>query len=134
MGITSGVGVIVKPRRRSRAEADTFLSIGRDFIVVPDDDGEGEWEMMEGLMPRVSCPDLFTCAEEDGSGGGVAVTEGARARREEKLVMAPVPPDGCREYVREVSQQESGEVDGDIEGGDDDGVDGPTIDPLLSAS
>ena len=53
--------------------------------------------------------------------------EGARARREEELAMAPVPPDVCREYVRE-----GGEVDGDIDGGDD-GVDGPATDPLLSA-
>ena len=42
MGVTTGVGVIVKPRRRSRAEADTFFSIGRDFVVVvADDGGEG---------------------------------------------------------------------------------------------
>ena len=58
MSVTGGVGVIVKPRRRSRAEADTFFSIGRDFVVVVDDDGEGEWEMMEeGVMSWVSCPD-----------------------------------------------------------------------------
>ena len=56
-GVTSGVGVIVKQRRRSRAEADTFFSIGRDFVAVADDDGEGEWEMMEGVIPWVSCPD-----------------------------------------------------------------------------
>ena len=56
------------------------------------------------------------------------MTEGARARREEELAMAPVPPEGCRECVRE-----GGEVDGDIDGGDDDGVDGPATDPLLSA-
>ena len=42
--------------------------------------------------------------------------------------MAPVPPEGCRECVRE-----GGKVDGDIDGGDDDGVDGPATDPLLSA-
>ena len=60
--------------------------------------------------------------------GGVAETEGARARREEELVMAPVPPEGCRECVRE-----GGEVDGDIDCGDDDGVDGPATNPLLSA-
>ena len=55
MGVTTGVGVIVNPRRRSRAEADTFFSIGRDFVVVV---AEGEWEMMEeGFMPWVSCPD-----------------------------------------------------------------------------
>ena len=42
--------------------------------------------------------------------------------------MAPVPPEGCWECVRE-----SGEVDGDINGGDDDGVDGPATDPLCSA-
>ena len=41
--------------------------------------------------------------------------------------MAPVPPEGCRECVRE-----GGEVEGDIDGGDDDGVDGPATDPLLS--
>ena len=41
--ITSGVGVIVKPRRRSREEADAFFSIGGDFVVV----AEGKWEMME---------------------------------------------------------------------------------------
>ena len=82
MGVTSGVGVIVKPRRRFCAEADTFFSIGRDFVVVADD-GENEWEMVEeGVRPWVSCSDWFTCAEEDGSGGGVAETEGARARRE----------------------------------------------------
>ena len=40
--------------------------------------------------------------------GGVAETEGARAGREEELVMAPVPPEGCRVCVRE-----GGEVDGD---------------------
>ena len=52
MGVTSGVGVIIKPRRRSHAEADTFFSRGRDFVVVADDDGEGEWDMMEdGVMP-----------------------------------------------------------------------------------
>ena len=34
VGVTSGVGVIVNPRLRSRAEADTFFSIGRDFVVV----------------------------------------------------------------------------------------------------
>ena len=49
MGVTIGVGVIVKPRRRSRAEADTFYSIGRDFVVVADgeggDDGGGRREM-----------------------------------------------------------------------------------------
>ena len=58
VGVTSGVGVIVNPRRRSRAEAGTFFSIGRDFVVVvvADDDGEGEWEMIEGVMPWVSCP------------------------------------------------------------------------------
>ena len=84
--------------------------------------------MMEGVMPWVSCPKLFTCAEEDRSGGGVVETEGARARGEEELAMAPVPPDGCRECVRE-----GGEVDGDIDGGDDDGVDGPATIPLLSA-
>ena len=56
------------------------------------------------------------------------MTEGARARREEELAMAPVPPEGCRECVRE-----GGEVDGDIDGGDDDGVDRPATDPLLSA-
>ena len=55
MGVISGVGVIVKPRRRSRAEADTFFSIGLDFVVVAE--GEGEWEIMEGVMPWVSCPD-----------------------------------------------------------------------------
>ena len=55
MSVTSDVGVIVKPRRRSRAEADTFFSIGRDFVVVV---AEGECEMMEeGVMPWVSCPD-----------------------------------------------------------------------------
>ena len=53
--------------------------------------------------------------------------EGARVRREEELAMAPVPPDGCRECVRE-----GGEVEGDIDGGDDDGVDGPATEPLLS--
>ena len=53
------------------------------------------------------------------------MTEGARARREEELVMATVPPDGCRECVREVSPRESGEVNGDINGGDDGGVDRP---------
>ena len=62
-------------------------------------------------------------------GGGVAETEGVRARREEELAMAPVPPEGCRECVRE-----GGEVDGDIDGGDDDGVDRPATDPLLLAS
>ena len=41
--------------------------------------------------------------------------------------MAPVPPEGCRQCVRE-----GGEVDGDIDGGDDDGVDGPATIPLLS--
>ena len=46
---------------------------------------------------RLSTLVTFTCAEEDGSGGGVAETEGARARREEELAMAPVPPDGCQE-------------------------------------
>ena len=56
-GVTSGVDVIVKPRRRSRAEADAFFSIGRDFVVVVADDGEGEWEIMEGVMPWASCPD-----------------------------------------------------------------------------
>ena len=43
--VTSGVGVTIEPRRRSRAEAGTFFSIGRDFVI--DDDGKGEWEMME---------------------------------------------------------------------------------------
>ena len=38
VGVTNGVGVIVEPRRRSPAEADTFFSIRRDFVV---DDGEG---------------------------------------------------------------------------------------------
>ena len=61
-------------------------------------------------------------------GGGVAKTEGARARWEEELAMAPVPPEGCRERVRE-----GGEVEGNIDGGDDDGVDGHATDPLLSA-
>jgi len=125
------VGVIVKPRRRSRAEADVFFSMGRtlvrDFVVAAD-----EWEMMEGVMPWASCPGCVTCAEEDGS-GGVAETESARALREEEVVMAPVPPDGWRECVREISLREGGEVDGDIDGGDDDGVDGPVTDPLLSA-
>ena len=51
MGVTSGIGVIVNPRRRSRAKADSFVSTGHDFVVVPDDDGEGEWEMMDGVMP-----------------------------------------------------------------------------------
>ena len=46
---------------------------------------------------RLSTLVTFTCAEEDGSGGGVAETEGARARREKELAMAPVPPDGCWE-------------------------------------
>ena len=125
MGVTSGVGVIVKPRRRSRAEADTFFSIGLDFVVV----AEGEWEMMEeGVMPWVSCPDWFTRGEGDGLNDGVAETEGARAGREEELAMAPVPPESCRECVRD-----GGEVDGDIDGGDDDGVDGPATDPLLLA-
>ena len=54
MGVTSGVGVIVKQRRRSRAEIDTLFSVGRDFVVI----AEGEWEMIdEGVMPWVSCPD-----------------------------------------------------------------------------
>ena len=53
-------------------------------------------------------------------GRAVAETEGARVRREEELAMVPVPPEGCRECVRE-----GGEVEGDIDGGDDDGVDGP---------
>ena len=66
-------------------------------------------------------------------GGGEAETDGARARQAEELTMAPVPPDGCREYVSEVSPREGGEVEGDIDGGDDDGVDGPATDPLLSA-
>ena len=70
--------------------------------------------MEEGVMPKVSCPDWFTCAEEDGSGDGVAMTEGARAGREEELVMAPVPPDGCREWVREVSTREGGELVGTL--------------------
>ena len=84
-----------------------FFSIGRDFVVV--DDGEGEWEMVEeGVIPWVSCPDRLTCAEEDGSGGGVAVTEGARARREEELVMATVPPDGCRECVVRSHREKAG--------------------------
>ena len=48
--------------------------------------------------------------------------------------MVLVPPSGCREWVREVSTREGGEVDGDIDGEDDDGVDGPAINPLLSAS
>ena len=122
VGVTSGIGVIVKPRRRSRAEADTF-SIGLDFVVV----AEGECEMMEGVMPWVSCPDWFTCAEADGP-GSVTETESSRAGREKELVTAPVPPEGCRECVRE-----GGEVEGDIDGGDDDGVDGPATDPLLSA-
>ena len=51
-----------------------------------------------------------------------------RARREEELAMAAVPPEGCRECVRE-----GGEVEGDIDGRDDDGVDGPAADRLLSA-
>ena len=35
-----------------------FFSISRDFVVVvAEDDGEGEWEMMEGVIPWVSCPD-----------------------------------------------------------------------------
>ena len=56
MGVTSGLCVIVKPRRRSRAEADTLFSIGRDFVV--NDNGEGECEMMEeGVMPWAPCPD-----------------------------------------------------------------------------
>ena len=55
MGVTTGVGVIVKPRRRSRAEADTFFSIGRDFVVVAE--GECELMMEEGVIPWVSCPD-----------------------------------------------------------------------------
>ena len=42
--------------------------------------------------------------------------------------MAPIPPDGCRERVREGE-----EVDGDIDSGDDDGVHGPATVPLLSA-
>ena len=75
MGVTS-VGVIIDPRRSSRAEADTFFSIGRDLV---NDDGEGGWEKVEGVMP--------SCAEADGL-GGVAETEDARARREEELVMA----------------------------------------------
>ena len=59
MGVTSGVGVIVKPRRRFCAEANTFFSIGRDFVVVADD-GENEWEMVEeGVRPWVSCSDWF---------------------------------------------------------------------------
>ena len=44
--------------------------------------------------------------------------------------MVLVPPGGCREWVREVSTREGREVDGE----DDDGVDGPAIDSLLSAS
>ena len=56
MGVTSGVGVIAKPRRRSHAEADTFFSISRDFVVVANDDGDGEWEMMDVVIPWVSCP------------------------------------------------------------------------------
>ena len=77
VGVTS-VGVIIDPRRRTRAEADTFfVPIGCDFVV---DDGQGEWEMVEGVMP--------SCAEGDGL-GGVAETEGARVRRQEKLAMAP---------------------------------------------
>ena len=48
--------------------------------------------------------------------------------------MALIPPGGCREWVRKASTQEGGEVDGDIDGEDNDGVDGPAIDPLLSAS
>ena len=54
--------------------------------------------------------------------------EGARARREEELAMAPVPPEGCREC-----ECEGREVEGDIDGGDGDGVDRPATDPLLSA-
>ncbi|EDR04498.1 uncharacterized protein LACBIDRAFT_295063 [Laccaria bicolor S238N-H82] len=111
VGVTSGVGVIVKPRRRSRAEADIFSSIGRDFVVG----AEGYCGMMEGVMQWVSCPGCVG-ENEDGS-GGEAETEGARARREEELAMAPVPPEGFRECVRE-----SGEVEGNIDGGDDDGV------------
>ena len=35
--------------------------------------------------------------------GSGADTEGARGRREEELVMAPLLPEGCRECVRELS-------------------------------
>jgi hypothetical protein len=126
------VGVIVNPRRRSRAEADTFFSIGRTFVrdCVVADDGEGEWEMMEGVIPWVSCPGCVD-VDVDGSGGVAETeteTEGARARREEDLAMAS---EGCRECVRDISPREGGDVDGDIvnaDGGDDDGVDA-----LLSA-
>ena len=47
---------------------------------------------------RLSTLVTFTCAEKDGSGGGVAETEGTQARREEELAMATVPPDGCRDW------------------------------------
>ena len=51
-----------------------------------------------------------------------------QARWEEELAMAPVPPEGCWECVRE-----GGEVNGDIDGGDDDGVNRPATNPLLLA-
>jgi hypothetical protein len=65
------------------------------FIVA-----EGEWEMMEGIMPWVSCP---SCVNEDDDGlGSVAETEGAWAQWEQELMMAPNSPDGCQECVREI--------------------------------
>ena len=72
------MGVIsVNLRRGARAEADTFFSTGPDFVV---DDGEGGWEMVEGVRPSY--------AEGDGL-GGVAETEGAQAQLEEEPAMAP---------------------------------------------
>ena len=90
-------------------------------------------------MRRLVLGDTF-CARERVAGRVVGITSGVgvkvkprrRSRaeadsREEELAMA-VPPEGCRQCVRE-----GGEVEGDINGGDDNGVDGPATDPLLLA-